>query len=83
MKSLGCLSDCDCYLETGDVHSEVSALWDLPESRARREARFKAWLEVQAELEAWRQQDAVEWRERLIAQRDPVKAATPINVDEG
>lgn len=82
MKSLGCLSDCDCYLDAGDVHSELSALWDLPESRARRKARFDAWLEVQAELAAWRQRDEVEWRDRLNAQRDPVKASTPINVDE-
>jgi len=53
---------------------------------AQREKERKEYeRQYKADMEEWRaQQDRErnEWRDRINAQRDPVKAATPINVDE-
>ena len=41
--------------------------------------------QYRADIQEWRAQqdrERYEWRDRINAQRDPVKAATPINVDE-
>lgn len=56
------------------LHEETSRKWK--QEKQEYEAMCKERVqEVQREM--------TEWRERLNAQRDPVKAATPINVDEG
>ncbi len=66
----------------GDMNDDHAG-WELdlfftPESRARRAAKAARWEAGEALKEAERARDAVEWREKLLAERDPAKAATPI-----
>ena len=80
-----CLCLCSCHeSESYDSHPELKLFFESPEGRARNAEFARKDAEYAAAqdeiMETWLR-ESVEWREQLIAQRDPIKCATPIDQD--